>query len=89
MRYIINPKDFLKRESDIMTTDKDFILGIQSLVSSEDSTLRFGDDNKIIIPFPEGIDELNKIAEQFSEKGRIAKRLLNYFSRFRIWLSRR
>lgn len=84
MRYIINPKDLLKRESDIMTTDKDFILGIQSLVSSEDSTLRFGDDNKIIIPFPEGIDELNKIAEQFSEKGRIAKRLLNYFSRFKI-----
>lgn len=67
-----------------MATKKNFILGIQSLISSEDSTLRFGNDNKIIIPFPEGIDELNKIAEQFSEKGRIAKKVLNYFSSFRI-----
>lgn len=67
-----------------MVTKKNFILGIQSLISSEDSTLRFGNDNKIIIPFPEGVDELQKVAEQFSEKGKIAKRLLDYFSSFRI-----
>ena len=67
-----------------MAAKKNFILGIQSLISSEDSTLRFGNDNKIIIPFPEGLDELNKVAEQFSEKGRIAKKVLNYFSSFRI-----
>lgn len=29
---------------------KIFILGTQSLVSSENSTLRFGGDNEIIIP---------------------------------------
>ena len=67
-----------------MVTKKNFILGIQSLISSEDSTLRFGNDNKIIIPFPEGVDELQKVADQFSEKGRIAKKLLDYFSNFRI-----
>lgn len=67
-----------------MTTKKNFILGIQALTSSADSTLRFGNDNKIIIPFPEGVDELQKVSEQFSEKGRIAKRLLEYFSSFRI-----
>lgn len=67
-----------------MTVKKVFILGIQSLTSSEDSTLRFGSDNKIIIPFPEGIDELHKISTNFTEKGRIAKKVLDYFSTFRI-----
>ena len=67
-----------------MVTKKNFILGIQSLISSEDSTLRFGNDNKIIIPFPEGTDALQEVADQFSEKGRIAKKLLDYFSSFRI-----
>lgn len=67
-----------------MTVKKIFILGIQSLTSSEDSTLRFGNDNQIVIPFPEGIDELHKISTNFTEKGRIAKKLLDYFSTFRI-----
>lgn len=62
---------------------KFFILGTQSLTSSEDSTLRFGSDNEIIIPFPEGVDELNKISS-YSEKGRIARRVLDYFDSFRI-----
>lgn len=67
-----------------MATGKFFILGIQSLISSEDSTLRFGNDNTIIIPFPEGVDELHKLSINFNEKGRIAKKLLEYFSTFKI-----
>ena len=67
-----------------MATKKFFILGIQSLISSEDSTLRFGNDNTIIIPFPEGVDELHKLSINFNEKGRIAKKLLEYFSTFKI-----
>lgn len=67
-----------------MATKKFFILGIQSLISSEDSPLRFGNDNTIIIPFPEGVDELHKLSINFNEKGRIAKKLLEYFSTFKI-----
>ena len=69
-----------------MATEKRkfFILGIQSLISSEDSTLRFGSDNTIVIPFPEGIDELHKLSVNFTEKGRIAKKLLEYFASFKI-----
>lgn len=63
---------------------KTFILGTQSLVSSEDSTLRFGSDNEIVIPFPEGIDELEKISNDFTEKARIARNILEYFSSFNI-----
>lgn len=63
---------------------KTFILGTQSLTSSEDSTFRFGNDNEIVIPFPEGIDELEKISTNFTEKGRIARKILEYFSSFRI-----
>lgn len=63
---------------------KIFILGTQSLTSSEDSTLRFGNDNTIVVPFPEGIDELEKLAANYTEKGRIAKNLLEYFSTFQI-----
>lgn len=63
---------------------KIFILGTQSLVSSENSTLRFGGDNEIIIPFPEGIIALQKISEVYNEKGRIARKLLDYFDRFDI-----
>ncbi len=63
---------------------KFFILGIHSLISSENSTLRFGNDNTIIIPFPEGIDELHKLSIHYNEKGKIAKKLLEYFSTFKI-----
>lgn len=67
-----------------MATKKSFILGVQSLTSCEDCTLRFGCDNEIIIPFPEELDELYKISLNFTEKGRIAKHLIEYFSAFRI-----
>lgn len=63
---------------------KIFILGTQSLTSSEDSTLRFGNDNIIVVPFPECIDELEKMAAEFTEKGRIARKLLDYLSTFQI-----
>lgn len=63
---------------------KIFILGTNSLTSSEDSTLRFGNDNEIVIPFPEGLTQLSNLASEFTEKGRIAKILLDYFSTFKI-----
>lgn len=58
---------------------KIFILRTNSLVSSEDSTLRFDSDNEIVIPFPEGIDELRKLSVQYTEKGKTAKKVLDYF----------
>ena len=67
-----------------MESKKIFILGTQSLTSSIDSTLRFGGDNEIVIPYPEGIIELSKIANQSTEKGKVAKKLLEYFSKFKI-----
>lgn len=67
-----------------MESKKIFILGTQSLTSSIDSTLRFGSDNEIVIPYPEGIIELSKIANQSTEKGKVAKKLLEYFSKFKI-----
>ena len=62
---------------------KTFILRTQSLLSSTDSTLRFGNDNEIVIPFCE-IDELEKNSRTFSEKGRIAKKILEYLNSFKI-----
>lgn len=62
---------------------KTFILRTHSLLSSVDSTLRFGNDNEIVIPFCE-IDELEKISRTFSEKGRIAKKILEYLNSFKI-----
>lgn len=61
---------------------KIFILRTNSLVSSEDSTLRFDSDNEIVIPFPEGIDELRKLSVQYTEKGKTAKKVLDYFDSF-------
>lgn len=58
---------------------KIFILRTNALVSSEDSTLRFDSDNEIVIPFPEGIDELRKLSVQYTEKGKTAKKVLDYF----------
>ena len=54
---------------------KTFILRTHSLLSSVDSTLRFGNDNEIVIPFCE-IDGLEKTSRTFSEKCRIAKKIL-------------
>ena len=75
--------NILKKGKKIMAK-KFFILGIQSLISSENSTLRFGNDNTIVVPFPEALDELHKLSIHYNEKGRIAKRLLDYFSTFKI-----
>ena len=63
---------------------KIFILRTNALVSSEDSTLRFDGDNEIVIPFPEGIDELHKLSKQYTEKGKIAKKVLEYFDSFNL-----
>lgn len=61
---------------------KTFILRTHSLLSSVDSTLRFGNDNEIVIPFCE-IDGLEKTSITFSEKGRIAKKILEYLNSFK------
>lgn len=55
------------------------------MTSSEDSTLRFGCDNTIVIPFPECIDALEKLSAEFTEKGRIARKMLDYFSTFKTY----
>lgn len=72
------------RKGAYIMSKKIFILGMQSLTSSEDSLFRFGNDNELIIPFPEGLDELQKASQNYNEKGRIAKRVLDYLSTFKI-----
>ena len=62
---------------------KIFILRTNSLVSSENSTLRFDGDNEIVIPFPI-IDELEKLTHGYTQKGKIAKKLLEYLDSFKM-----
>ena len=62
---------------------KIFILRTNSLVSSENSTLRFDGDNEIVIPFPI-IDELEKLTHSYTQKGKIARKLLEYLDSFKM-----
>lgn len=55
---------------------KIFVLRINSLLSSEDSTLRFGSDNEVVIPLAV-VDELQSYKGK-PEKRRIADSILNY-----------
>ena len=50
---------------------KVFVLRTHALLSSRRSTLKFGDDNEIVIPFAV-LDELREIKKESFEKGRIA-----------------
>ena len=61
---------------------KVFVLRTHALLSSRRSTLKFGDDNQIVIPLAV-IDELQTLKRQESfEKRRIAKDLLDYIRSF-------
>lgn len=60
---------------------KVFVLRTHALLSSRKSTLRFGNDNEIVIPLAV-VDELRKMKHQSFEKTRIARELLEYFNSF-------
>ena len=60
---------------------KVFVLREHALLSSRKSTLRFGDDNEIVIPMCV-IDEIESIQNDSFEKGRIARDLLDYVNSF-------
>lgn len=61
---------------------KIFVLRINSLVSSLDSTLRFGNDNEVVIPLAV-IDELQNYRGK-PEKKKIADGILSYLETFDI-----
>ena len=61
---------------------KIFILRTSSLVSKENGTLCFGNDNEIVIPMTV-LDELERLSKQFNAKGRNAKNVLNYLASFK------
>ena len=60
---------------------KVFVLRTHALLSSRRSTLKFGDDNEIVIPLAV-IDELRTLKKESFEKGRIARELLEYINSF-------
>lgn len=62
---------------------KVFVLRTHALLSSRRSTLRFGEDNEIVIPLFV-VDELRKMRQESFEKGRIARELMEYLNSFPI-----
>jgi len=60
---------------------KVFVLRTHALLSSRDSTLKFGSDNEIVIPYAV-LKELRHLKKESSEKKKIAKDLLNYILDF-------
>lgn len=64
-----------------MSRSKVFVLRTHALLSSRRSTLKFGDDNEIVIPMAV-VDELRALKKESFEKGRIARDLLEYINSF-------
>ena len=60
---------------------KVFVLRTHALLSSLRSTLKFGDDNEIVIPLAL-VDELRKTDKESVEKRKIARDLLDYLNTF-------
>ena len=60
---------------------KVFVLRTHALLSSRSSTLKFGNDNEIVIPLSV-VDELRTLKQDSFEKGRIARELLEYINSF-------
>ena len=60
---------------------KVFVLRTHALLSSLRSTLKFGDDNEIVIPLAL-VDELRKTDKESVEKRKIARDLLEYLNTF-------
>ena len=61
---------------------KTFVLRINSLLSSEDSTLRFGTDNEVVIPIAV-VDELQNYRGK-PEKKKVADSILEYLETFDV-----
>ena len=61
---------------------KIFVLRINSLLSSADSTMRFGSDNEVVIPLAV-IDELQSYRGK-PEKKKVADSILSYIETFDI-----
>ena len=57
------------------------ILRTNALIGRPKATLKFGNDNCIVIPMPV-IDELEKRAGDYTERGKNAKNVLDYLNRF-------
>ena len=62
---------------------KFFILRAHSLESSENTTLKFDSDNDIIIPMAV-LDILSKDSLQYNERGKNARKFLEYLNSFKI-----
>lgn len=60
---------------------KIFVLRTHALLSSRRSTLKFGNDNEIIIPLSV-IDELKILKKESFQRGQIARELLEYINSF-------
>lgn len=60
---------------------KVFVLRTHALLSSQRSTLKFGNDNEIVIPLAL-VDELRKTDKESIEKRKIARDLLEYLNTF-------
>ena len=66
-----------------MNYKKIIILGTRSLVDRPQATLAFGSDNCIVIPLIV-VDKLENLAHDYTEKGRNAKKILEYINSFSI-----
>ena len=67
-----------------MGIKKHFVLSPETLVSKEKVTLSFGSDNNIYVPF-EAIEEIErKYYEQITERGKVARHVLEYLGSFHI-----
>lgn len=62
---------------------KVFVLRTHALLSSRDSTLKFDNDNEIVVPMSV-LEEIGTMKHESSEKGRIARELLEYIRTFPI-----
>ena len=60
---------------------KYFVLRPHALLSSYDSTMRFGEDNVVVVPLAV-IDEITDMKDLSIEKGKIKRRVLEYISSF-------
>lgn len=66
-----------------MNYKKIIILGTTALVERENATLNYGNDNCIVIP-EVLLDELRKISQKYTERGKNAKKILDYLDTFNV-----